>query len=97
MEGETTEISNHHDESVIALENSSSSPNNIVISSSRMVEVPSSAAEQRGLRHLRAIHARNIQSTKVTNSYARVYVGNDTTSEVELVFKTGILEQSVVR
>ncbi|KAG2389359.1 hypothetical protein C9374_013919 [Naegleria lovaniensis] len=52
--------------------------------------------KQRSLRHLRAIHVRNIQSQEVVCSFASVYIGNDAEdSHLELLFRTGVLEQSV--
>ncbi|KAF0980009.1 hypothetical protein FDP41_001162 [Naegleria fowleri] len=52
--------------------------------------------KQRSLRHLRAIHVRNIRSNDVVCSFASVYIRKEKDgSDLELLFRTGILEQSV--
>ncbi|EFC50426.1 predicted protein [Naegleria gruberi] len=49
--------------------------------------------KQRNLRHLRAIHVRNIQSSEVLNSFASGHLEKENTSNQ--IFRTGIIEQSI--
>ena len=54
--------------------------------------------KQRELRHLRAIHVRNIKSLGVLSAFSCIYIGeyDEIGVHSRLIFKSGVIEQSVV-